>query len=176
MSLAARCLLPRALTSRFLAVFDSRFLRARKFDVQGAFDQFSATEAWRKKEKVTELYDEFDVDEYSTLAQSVYPQFTGRRTKEGAPLYVFRVGSLTKEKINEYSKKADRLEPRMIVLSEVSFLAICAAHKCQRLRRVVRQTMPAFTLPLCSSLPRPNQEKPIDCTVSSKLRSLHLVD
>lgn len=65
------------------------------------------------------MFDEFPIEEFET-SQEVYTQYTGRRTKSGQPLYVYKVGALTKEKVNEYSKKADRLEPRMIVLSEVS--------------------------------------------------------
>ncbi|ORY83546.1 CRAL-TRIO domain-containing protein [Leucosporidium creatinivorum] len=120
-----------------------RFLRARKFDVEGAFAQFTTTETWRKKEAVDTLFDEFPIEEFET-SQQVYTQYTGRRTKSGQPLYVYKVGALTKERVNEYSKKADRLEPRMIVLSEM---------------------MTAFALPLCTSLPRPNTETPIDSTV-----------
>jgi hypothetical protein len=68
---------------------------------------------------VDSLFDNFPVEEFG-LSQQVYTQYTGRRTKSGQPLYVYKVGALTKEKVNEYSKKGDRLEPRMIVLSEVS--------------------------------------------------------
>jgi len=103
----------------------SRFLRARKFDVEGAFAQFTTTETWRKKEAVDSLFDDFPVEEFG-LSQQVYTQYTGRRTKSGQPLYVYKVGALTKEKVNEYSKKGDRLEPRMIVLSEVS----CCCLRC----------------------------------------------
>lgn len=39
----------------------SRFLRARKFDVPGAFAQFTTAEKWRKEEHVAETYDEFSV-------------------------------------------------------------------------------------------------------------------
>lgn len=39
-----------------------RYLRARKFDVQGAIGQFTDTEKWMKEQRVEELYDHFDVD------------------------------------------------------------------------------------------------------------------
>ncbi len=44
--------------------FDSRFLRARQFDVQGAYQQFSDTEKWRKEIGIDKLYDNVEVDEY----------------------------------------------------------------------------------------------------------------
>jgi len=41
-----------------------RYLRARKFDIQGAIGQFSETEKWKKEQKVEELYEHFDVEIY----------------------------------------------------------------------------------------------------------------
>lgn len=41
-----------------------RFLRARKFDVPAAVQQFETTEQWRKKEDIDALYDNFPVDEF----------------------------------------------------------------------------------------------------------------
>jgi hypothetical protein len=49
----------------------------------------------------------------------VYPQWTGRRDKNGLPLYAFKISELTKEKINAYSKDPEKLVPRMIGLYEV---------------------------------------------------------
>lgn len=41
-----------------------RYLRARKFDVAGAYGQFTDTEKWYKENRIEELYDHFDVDFY----------------------------------------------------------------------------------------------------------------
>ena len=41
-----------------------RYLRARKFDVEGAHGQFTDTEKWMKEQRIEELYDHFDVDIY----------------------------------------------------------------------------------------------------------------
>lgn len=41
-----------------------RYLRARKFDINGAVGQFTETEKWMKSENVEELYEHFDVDFY----------------------------------------------------------------------------------------------------------------
>ncbi len=49
----------------------SRYLRARKFDVQGAIGQFTDTEKWLKEQRVEELYDNFDVEIYERGRQLV---------------------------------------------------------------------------------------------------------
>lgn len=41
-----------------------RYLRARKFDINGAIGQFTDTEKWLKEQRVVELYDHFDVEFY----------------------------------------------------------------------------------------------------------------
>lgn len=52
----------------------SRYLRARKFDVQGAYGQFTDTEKWLKEQHVEELYDDFDVEYYEQARRMVKPQ------------------------------------------------------------------------------------------------------
>ncbi|GAA5984531.1 hypothetical protein JCM5350_004750 [Sporobolomyces pararoseus] len=116
-----------------------RFLRARKFDLDGAYSQFTSAENWRKENKVDELYDSFDLNEFNKAAR-LYPQWTGRRDKSGLPVYVFKVSSLTKKATDEYAKDPERLNPRMIALYE---------HMVQ------------FVLPLCSSVPHAHEEVPV---------------
>ncbi|BGP26173.1 phosphatidylinositol transporter [Rhodotorula toruloides] len=116
-----------------------RFLRARKFDIHGAYEQFTAAEDWRKEQRVDELYDTFPLDEFE-MARELYPQWTGRRDKQGLPLYVFQVSALTREKTDSYARSSTRLEPRMFALYE---------------------HMLSFVLPLASSTPRPHPESPI---------------
>lgn len=41
-----------------------RFLRARKFDVNGGLAQFKATEEWRKTNHIDALYENIDVESY----------------------------------------------------------------------------------------------------------------
>lgn len=96
----------------------SRFLRARKFDVQGAYAQFTSAEDWRRTERIDQLYDSFSLPEFE-MARQLYPQWTGRRDNSGLPVYVFEVASLTKEKTDPYSKDSSRLEPRIVALYEV---------------------------------------------------------
>ncbi|SDA01318.1 BZ3500_MvSof-1268-A1-R1_Chr10-1g02578 [Microbotryum saponariae] len=130
-----------------------RFLRARKFQIDGAYDQFVASEKWRKSDKVDDLYRNFNVDEFR-IGQLVYSQWTGtseifgaesRITIAGQPLLMYRLSELSKERINEYSKKADRAAPRLIALSE---------------------TLTEFVVPFCNALPREHLEVPVDSVTS----------
>lgn len=47
-----------------LLILNRRFLRARKFDVNGALGQFKDTEKWRIENKIDDLYRNIDVDFY----------------------------------------------------------------------------------------------------------------
>ncbi|GAA5889158.1 hypothetical protein JCM16303_006410, partial [Sporobolomyces ruberrimus] len=116
-----------------------RFLRARKFDLEGAYQQFTSAETWRKENHVDELYDSFSLQEFDQAAK-LYPQWTGRRDKSGLPVYVFKVSCLGKKETDEYSKNPERLNPRMIALYE---------HMVQ------------FVLPFCSAIPHAHEEVPI---------------
>ncbi|TKA52591.1 hypothetical protein B0A53_04601 [Rhodotorula sp. CCFEE 5036] len=116
-----------------------RFLRARKFDVQGAYAQFTSAEDWRRTEQIDQLYDSFSLPEFE-MARQLYPQWTGRRDNSGLPVYVFEVATLTKEKTDPYSKDSSRLEPRIVALYE---------HMVQ------------YVLPLSSAIPHAHQESPI---------------
>lgn len=48
-----------------------RFLRARKFDVEGAWAQFKDTEDWRKENKIESLYANIGVDSYEAARRMV---------------------------------------------------------------------------------------------------------
>ena len=49
----------------------SRFLRARKFQLEPAFKQLQDTETWRKQNAIEELYDSIDIDEYEETRRLV---------------------------------------------------------------------------------------------------------
>lgn len=55
-----------ALTGHF-----RRFLRARKFDVNGAWGQFKDTEDWRKENAIESLYENIDVESYDAARRMV---------------------------------------------------------------------------------------------------------
>lgn len=50
-----------------------RFLRARKFDVNAAWDQFKDTEDWRKDNAIEKLYENIDIDSYESARRMVRP-------------------------------------------------------------------------------------------------------
>ncbi|KAI0292380.1 CRAL/TRIO domain-containing protein [Russula brevipes] len=112
-----------------------RFLRARKFDTAKAHKQFAATEAWRRKFDVHNLYATFDPDELES-AKRFYPRWTGRRDRHGIPVYVFRLASL-----------AGPLQKELNTVPEE-----------RRYQRIIAlwEFMSRFTLPFCSALPHPD--------------------
>ncbi|EER27794.1 CRAL/TRIO domain containing protein [Coccidioides posadasii C735 delta SOWgp] len=135
-----------------------RFLRARKFDVNGALDQFKATEEWRKANQIDALYENFDVDSYEN-ARRVYPQWTGRRDRRGIPVYVFVIKHLTSKNMAAYSSGA---------ASTATSSTHTSSTVPSRLLRLfaLYENMTRFVVPLCSSLPRPNPETPISSTTN----------
>ena len=48
-----------------------RFLRARRFDVDGAWGQFKDTEDWRKENAIEDLYANIDVEAYDAARRMV---------------------------------------------------------------------------------------------------------
>lgn len=91
MSLNRLPLLPSSLPS-----IPSRFLRARSFSVPDAIDQFAKTDAWRKEIDIDQKYRSISPEELH-IARTQYTRFTGRRDRFGAPLFVYRPGSLGKQ-------------------------------------------------------------------------------
>ena len=50
-----------------------RYLRARKFEINGAIQQFADTEHWMKENQIEDLYEHFDVDFYERAKTLVRP-------------------------------------------------------------------------------------------------------
>ncbi|KAI0325045.1 CRAL/TRIO domain-containing protein [Cubamyces sp. BRFM 1775] len=117
-----------------------RFLRARRFDPQKAYKQFADAEAWRKKHNVDALYATFPVDEFER-ARRFYPRWTGRRDKNGLPVYVYRIASLS----GPLQKELNSVPPE------------------RRYQRIVAlyETMTRFVLRLCTHLPHRTAPTPI---------------
>lgn len=54
-----------------------RFLRARRFDVNGAWGQFKDTEDWRKENAIKDLYENIEVEAYDAARRMVcFPRLT----------------------------------------------------------------------------------------------------
>ncbi|KAI0688840.1 CRAL/TRIO domain-containing protein [Earliella scabrosa] len=121
-----------------------RFLRARRFDPQKALKQFADSEAWRAKHRVPALHASFPTDEFETTRR-FYPRWTGRRDKNGLPVYVYRIASLTPPLQKELSAvPPERRYQRLIALYE---------------------SLTGFVYRLCSALPRRIEPTPISsCT------------
>lgn len=51
-----------------------RFLRARRFVPQEAFKQFKDTEDWRKENKLSEIFNTIEIEEYEQTRRLVQPQ------------------------------------------------------------------------------------------------------
>ncbi|KAJ5191635.1 uncharacterized protein N7498_010620 [Penicillium cinerascens] len=129
-----------------------RFLRARRFDVEGAWAQFKDTEDWRKENAIEALYENISVDSYEA-ARRMYPQWTGRRDRRGIPVYVFEIRHLDSKGMAAYNSTLAAGTPETHKSSTVParLLNLFALY----------ENLLNFVMPLCSSLSRPNPETPI---------------
>ncbi|GLI75049.1 hypothetical protein PoHVEF18_003300 [Penicillium ochrochloron] len=129
-----------------------RFLRARKFDVEGAWGQFRDTEDWRKENAIEALYANIGVDSYEA-ARRMYPQWTGRRDRRGIPVYVFEIRHLNSKEMAAYNNTMNTGTPETHKSSTVParLLNLFALY----------ENLLNFVMPLCSALARPNPETPI---------------
>ncbi|KFX98572.1 hypothetical protein V495_03644 [Pseudogymnoascus sp. VKM F-4514 (FW-929)] len=84
-----------------------RFLRARRFNVQDAFQQFKETEEWRAANQLDTLYETIDLQHFEETRR-LYPQWTGRRDKRGIPVYIFEVKHLDAKAMAAYDKSASQ--------------------------------------------------------------------
>ncbi|KAH6894567.1 CRAL-TRIO domain-containing protein [Thelonectria olida] len=80
-----------------------RYLRARRWIPEDAFQQFKETEDWRVANDIEVLYKTIELDAYEQ-SRRLYPQWTGRRDRRGIPLYVFQVRTLDSKTVSEYEK------------------------------------------------------------------------
>jgi len=71
------------------------------------------TDKWRKDAQVDQVYQTFPVADMEA-SRAYYPRWTGRRDRLGRPLYVYRIGSITKEHQKEiYSQTEEKRYQRM---------------------------------------------------------------
>ncbi|KAF2667051.1 CRAL/TRIO domain-containing protein [Microthyrium microscopicum] len=131
-----------------------RYLRARKFETEGAFEQFKDTEDWRKENQLEQYYDQIDINDFEA-ARRLYPQWTGRRDKRGIPVYVFEVAHLSSSNISAYEKsmkkdKSPPINPKSKVAPNMMRLF------------ALYENLTRFVFPLCSAVPgRPHPETPV---------------
>ena len=147
-----------------------RYLRARKFDIEGAYGQFTDTEKWMKEQHIEELYEHFDVDIYerarlmvrkhlkcseSSSDRQQYPQWTGRRDRRGIPIYVYVIKGLDSKHIHKYQKESEAYKKSLPNHKKLSTPA-----KHLPLFALYHNLL-NFILPFVSSLERPNPEIPV---------------
>ncbi|USP73612.1 CRAL TRIO domain [Curvularia clavata] len=104
-----------------------RFLRARKFDVDGAYAQFAQARELHKSHNIIQGYDTIDIQDYEE-AKKLYPHWTGRRDKRGLPICFFDISHLDAQRMKGYSRSADEVRRAL----------------------TVHDTLTRFVLPLCS--------------------------
>ncbi|KAJ3525732.1 hypothetical protein NMY22_g10452 [Coprinellus aureogranulatus] len=122
-----------------------RFLRARGFQPDAALAQFRSAMEWRKKHDVENLYATgFTVEEFED-SKRYYPRWTGRRDKNGMPLYVYKISALEPLQRELEAIPAERRYQRIIGLYEL---------------------MCNFYCKLCTYLPHPSSPTPISSTTS----------
>ncbi|KAH6855914.1 CRAL-TRIO domain-containing protein [Chaetomium sp. MPI-CAGE-AT-0009] len=121
-----------------------RFLRARKWVVNDAYQQFKDTEEWRQANQLNVLYDTIDVDAYEQTRR-LYPQWTGRRDRRGIPLYLFQIRHLDSKTVSAYEKASES--------TNVS-KAKTDGSTPQRLLRLfaLYENLTRFAQPLCTEL------------------------
>ncbi|KAJ5795143.1 hypothetical protein N7457_001742 [Penicillium paradoxum] len=129
-----------------------RFLRARKFDIDGAWAQFKDTENWRKDNAIESLYANISVDSYEA-SRRMYPQWTGRRDRRGIPVYVFEIRHLDSKAVAAYNSTLTSGTPETHKSSTVPARLLNLFALYENLLR--------FVMPLSSALQRPNPETPI---------------
>ncbi|KAF2827583.1 CRAL/TRIO domain-containing protein [Ophiobolus disseminans] len=126
-----------------------RYLRARRFVPQEAYKQFKDTEDWRKENKLDQIFETIEVEEFEQTRR-LYPQWLGRRDKRGIPLFLFEVAPLNTKNISAYEKN---LAKSKTVVSNV-------LTKNVRLFALY-ESLTRFVTPMCSMVPRNHPETPI---------------
>lgn len=161
-----------------IANIDRRFLRARRFNVSAAYEQYSSTMTWRDENDLAFLYDNIDINDFNDTKNLVsmkslpsyhhrcsntfqYTHWTGRRDKHGIPVYVLEIGNLSSDKMAAYDKSC---KARPLPLPESSSRSKTPT-KMLRLFATYEHLI-RFVMPLCSAVPdRPHPETPVTQTI-----------
>ncbi|KAL2851918.1 CRAL/TRIO domain-containing protein [Aspergillus pseudoustus] len=138
-----------------------RFLRAERYDVGRAFQKFLHFQTWRREHDIRRFYENIDVEVYDD-SRKMYPQWIGRRDREGRPIYVFQVRQLTKKKLDRYLKMLERSSKHGSHAGSDVPIRVLHLH-------ALYENLLQFVFPLVSELPRPDTRR----SVSS---STHIVD
>ncbi|CCU75891.1 unnamed protein product [Blumeria hordei] len=130
-----------------------RFLRARRFDIASAVEQFIVDVDWRKLNSVCEIYETIDLQHYEE-ARRIYPQWTGRCDRRGIPVYLFEVKHLTSQTMADYENSSKKTFTTAQTDNKTS-------SKLLRLFALY-ENLTRFTMPLCTTTTdRPYPDTPI---------------
>ncbi|KAL3440693.1 CRAL-TRIO domain-containing protein [Aspergillus insuetus] len=126
-----------------------RFLRARRYDVQGALKQFKeACRTWETN-NVSQLYNEMEIESFEN-ARPLYPHWSGRRTRAGRPIFLFDFAYLNQTVLASYEKNRG------------GSISSTQASLQQREASTALDSVTRFVLPLCSVMKdRPEPASPI---------------
>ncbi|KAI4147670.1 MAG: hypothetical protein LQ340_005444 [Diploschistes diacapsis] len=73
-----------------------RYLKGRDWNAAAAFKQYTATVSWRRKIQLEHMYRTADIEHFETISRMM-PQWTGRRSRGGIPLFVYSVAKIRPE-------------------------------------------------------------------------------
>ncbi|ETS79736.1 hypothetical protein PFICI_09589 [Pestalotiopsis fici W106-1] len=128
-----------------------RFLRARNYDVEKAFQQYQATRKWRDENQLIELYETIDVSKYEET-RKLYTHWTGRRDRNGVPLFLFEIGQLSPSLMAAYKASCSSTTDTVTGTESQAMLRLFCTYE-----NLIR-----FVFPLCSTVQsRPNPGIPI---------------
>ncbi|KAI9847239.1 MAG: hypothetical protein M1838_000975 [Thelocarpon superellum] len=132
-----------------------RFLRARKFHVQDAFQQFKDTVEWRQEVELDTVFENIEAEEFEETRR-LYPQWTGRRDRRGSPVYLYKVQQLDAKTMNTYEQNWKK--------SANSATAGGASSTPPKMLRLfcLYEMLTHFVMPMCTALPdRPYPATPV---------------
>lgn len=120
-----------------------RFLRARRFDLVPAIDQFTSDADWRKNNNLDSLYECMDV-KYFEETRFLYPQWTGRCDRRGIPIFLYDVKQLNSNAMATYDDLSKASQSEVIVDN----------NKTPRFSRLfaLYEDMVNFVMPLCTAV------------------------
>ncbi|KAG5975614.1 hypothetical protein E4U55_007615 [Claviceps digitariae] len=136
-----------------------RYLRARRWVAQDAYQQFKHTEDWRAANHIDTLYRTIDIEAFEQ-SRRLYPQWTGRRDRRGTPVFVFDVKQLDSKTVSEYERqgaKSTFSDAQTDGNTPPGLLRLLALY----------ENLTRFTQPFCTQLPdRDHPEVPITMSVN----------
>ncbi|KAI5458849.1 CRAL-TRIO domain-containing protein [Mariannaea sp. PMI_226] len=118
-----------------------RFLRARSFDVNGAYEQFKEALALRKSVGAIITYETIDIDEFE-MARNLYPHWSGCRDRTGMPICIFDTSCLDDKVVDRYND--NRNTPASRSGGTIS--------KAMQHAIVFNDYLTRFVLPVCSAI------------------------